>query len=35
MPLTRKSVSSRGAPVDVPDFTRGKWKEPRELDIGI
>ena len=35
MPLTRQSVASRSAPVDVPDFTRGMWKEPRELDIGI
>jgi predicted dehydrogenase len=35
MPLTRQSVAAHSAPVDVPDFTRGKWKEPRELDIGI
>ncbi len=35
MPLSGQSVASRSAPVDVPDFTRGKWKEPRALDIGV
>lgn len=26
VPLTGQSVASRSAPVDFPDFTRGKWK---------
>jgi hypothetical protein len=25
-PLSEWSVARRGQPVDVPDFTRGKWK---------
>lgn len=25
-PLTEQSVANKGKPVDVPDFTRGKWK---------
>ncbi|HUU26834.1 MAG TPA: Gfo/Idh/MocA family oxidoreductase [archaeon] len=29
-PLTEKSVAARSAPVDFPDFTRGKWKNKRE-----
>ena len=24
-PLTEKSVANKSAPVDFPDFTRGKW----------
>jgi hypothetical protein len=32
-PLTEKSVGSKSAPVDFPDFTRGKWKTPRPLLI--
>jgi predicted dehydrogenase len=26
VPLSKQSVASRSAPVDIPDFTRGKWK---------
>lgn len=29
--LTEKSVANRSQPVDVPDFTRGKWKTMRPL----
>jgi hypothetical protein len=32
-PLTEKSVASKSTPVDFPDFTRGKWKNPRPLVI--
>jgi len=35
MPLSEMSVDKRSAPVDVPDFTRGRWKEKRPLDIGL
>lgn len=30
-PLSEKSVAGRSRTVDIPDFSRGKWKEPREL----
>lgn len=30
---TEKSVAARSAPVDVPDFTRGRWKEWAPLGI--
>jgi predicted dehydrogenase len=30
-PLSEKSVAARSRTVDIPDFSRGKWKEPREL----
>ena len=30
---TVKSVSQRSRPVDIPDFTRGKWKTNPKLDI--
>ena len=26
VPLTEASVAQRSEPLDVPDFTRGKWK---------
>ncbi len=32
-PLSEKSVARRGRPVDFPDFTRGRWKEPRPLRV--
>jgi len=32
-PLTEKSVAARSAPVDFPDFTRGKWKTAKPLEI--
>jgi len=31
--LSCQSVAKRGAPVDVPDFTRGKWKTMPPLEI--
>jgi hypothetical protein len=31
--LTEKSQAMRGAPVDIPDFTRGAWKTAKPLDI--
>jgi hypothetical protein len=31
--LTERSVASRGAPQDVPDFTRGKWQSTPPLSI--
>ncbi|HPC95130.1 MAG TPA: Gfo/Idh/MocA family oxidoreductase [Sedimentisphaerales bacterium] len=31
--LSRKSVAKKGKPVDFPDFTRGQWKNPRELHV--
>lgn len=33
VPLSEKSVASRGTPVDVPDFTRGKWKTRAQVPI--
>ncbi|MBA3726597.1 MAG: Gfo/Idh/MocA family oxidoreductase [Armatimonadetes bacterium] len=32
-PLSEKSVANRGRTVDVPDFTRGKWKTMKPLGI--
>jgi predicted dehydrogenase len=32
-PLSEQSAGSRSAPVDFPDFTRGKWKTPRRIDF--
>jgi predicted dehydrogenase len=34
-PLSEKSVASKSAPVDFPDFTRGKWKKRRKIEIGV
>jgi len=32
-PLTEKSVAAKSSAVDMPDFTRGRWKERREVEI--
>ena len=32
-PLSIKSVANKSAPVDFPDFTRGKWKTNKPLEI--
>lgn len=32
-PLTERSVAEGSMPVEVPDFTRGKWMEPRPLEF--
>jgi hypothetical protein len=32
-PLSEKSVANRGQSVDIPDFTRGKWKTMKPLGI--
>lgn len=32
-PLTEKSVAGHGAPVEFPDFTRGKWKSRTPVQI--
>ena len=32
-PLSEKSVARRSAAVDVPDFTRGRWSQKREVRI--
>jgi hypothetical protein len=32
-PLSETSVATKSAPVDVPDFTRGKWKTVRPIEI--
>jgi hypothetical protein len=29
VPLSGQSVAAGGAPVEVPDFTRSGWREPR------
>ncbi len=34
-PLSEQSAASRSAPVDFPDFTRGKWKTVRPIDLGL
>jgi hypothetical protein len=31
--LSRKSVAKGGAPVEFPDFTKGKWKTTEPLGI--
>lgn len=33
--LSEQSVATKSAPVDFPDFTRGKWKQPRPLQLGL
>lgn len=35
VPLSEQSVASKSAAIDFPDFTRGKWKNPRALNLGI
>ncbi len=32
-PLSEKSIANRGKPIAFPDFTRGMWKNPRELQV--
>lgn len=32
-PLTVQSVAARSQPVDIPDFTRGKWKTRKPVEI--
>jgi hypothetical protein len=31
--LTEKSVAGGSAPVEFPDFTKGKWKTAKQFDI--
>ena len=33
--LSEQSVAAKSAPVDFPDFTKGKWKNPRPLNLGL
>jgi hypothetical protein len=33
IPLTEQSVASRSAAIDFPDFTRGKWKTTKPLEL--
>ena len=33
VPLTKQSVASRSAPVDFPDFTRGKWRTAKPVIV--
>lgn len=33
VPLSEKSVLNDGAPVEVPDFTRGSWKKLKQLEF--
>jgi predicted dehydrogenase len=35
VPRTEQSVASKSAAVDFPDFTRGKWKNPRPINLGL
>lgn len=32
-PLSERSVAGQGKPVEFPDFTQGRWKEPRVLHV--
>ena len=32
-PLSEKSIKENGAPQEIPDFTRGKWKERESKDV--
>lgn len=34
-PLSEKSVAARSAPVDFPDFTRGKWKTAKPVEVDL
>ncbi|MCZ2153150.1 MAG: Gfo/Idh/MocA family oxidoreductase [Bryobacterales bacterium] len=34
-PLSERSVASKSAAIDFPDFTRGKWREPRPLQFDV
>ena len=33
IPLSEQSVASRGAPVDFPDFTKGKWRTAKPITL--
>jgi predicted dehydrogenase len=33
--LSEQSVAAKSAPVEFPDFTRGKWKNTRPLNLGL
>ena len=33
--LSEQSVAAKSAPVEFPDFTRGKWKNKRPLNLGL
>jgi hypothetical protein len=33
IPLSEQSVASRGAPVDFPDFTKGKWQTAKPITL--
>ena len=35
VPLSEQSVASKSAAVDFPDFSRGKWKTQRSLNLGL
>jgi predicted dehydrogenase len=35
VPLSEQSVASKSTAVDFPDFTRGNWKKPRPLNLGL
>lgn len=35
IPLSEQSVASKSASVDFPDFTRGKWRNPRSLNLAL
>jgi len=35
VPLSEQSVAARSAPVDFPDFTRGRWRNPRPMNLGL
>jgi len=34
-PLSEQSVAARSAPVDFPDFTRGKWRTARPIQFAL
>jgi predicted dehydrogenase len=33
IPLSEKSIAEGSMPIKFPDFTRGRWKEPRQLGV--
>lgn len=33
--LSEQSAASKGAAIDFPNFTRGRWKQPRPLNLGL
>ena len=35
VPLSEQSVAAKSAAVEFPDFTRGKWRNPRPLILGL